>query len=436
MVILGHTGVGKSCLAARFAKGHYQEHGETTIGAAFLTHTLHINADTILKIELWDTAGQERYHSLAPMYYRGAQAALVVYDISNSDSLRRAKLWVKELRQANGDDVVIGLAGNKVDLATGNQRQVAKREVAEYAEENGLTFMETSARLGDNVMEIFMDVARQVVAKQPASALQKPSGSFPAPKLKPEESGPCCGGVITESMAARAALSSAKPKATAKTKPTNSTTKQITTKVQNTTVVSATTATSTTTKKSTATKKSTTTTISTTTTTISTTTPKPTTTTTITTTELPIISITTEMTETVTEDADGSQSEILDNSDAIADYEEEASLPNATASSNIDHTTTITANKKGLIIITTTSNDKKNSRKTSQKSKSKLPLVLGLISGGLTIIGLLGCLIIYALIHRRKIKIFNRSEGRKKNNRLKGLTDSTSTIPDGSSSQR
>ncbi|CAM4868415.1 unnamed protein product [Rotaria socialis] len=230
-------------------------------------------------------------------------------------------------------------------------------------------------------------------------------------------------------MAARAALSSAKPKATAKTKPTNSTTKQITTKVQNTTVVSATTATSTTTKKSTATKKSTTTTISTTT-------PKPTTTTTITTTELPIISITTEMTETVTEDADGSQSEILDNSDAIADYEEEASLPNATASSNIDHTTTITANKKGLIIITTTSNDKKNSRKTSQKSKSKLPLVLGLISGGLTIIGLLGCLIIYALIHRRKIKIFNRSEGRKKNNRLKGLTDSTSTIPDGSSSQR
>ncbi|CAF5175123.1 unnamed protein product [Rotaria magnacalcarata] len=126
-----------------------------------------------------------------------------------------------------------------------------------------------------------------------------------------------------------------------------------------------------------------------------------------------------------------------DNSHSIADYEEEASLPNATVSSNIDHTTTTTAaDKNGFVIITTTSNDKKKSRKTSQQSKSKLPLVLGLISGGLTIIGLSGCLIIYALIHRRKIKIFNRSERGKKVNRLKGLTDSASTIPDGSPSQK
>jgi small GTP-binding protein len=127
------------------------------------------------------------------MYYRGAQAALVVYDITNSDSLRRAKLWVKELRQVNANEMVIGLAGNKADLATGTKRQVDTREVNEYAEDNGLIFMETSAKRGDNVTEIFMNVARQVAAKQPNNTLQKPNGTFPATKPKSKESGGCCG---------------------------------------------------------------------------------------------------------------------------------------------------------------------------------------------------------------------------------------------------
>jgi Ras-related protein Rab-5C len=126
------------------------------------------------------------------MYYRGAQAALVVYDITNSDSLRRAKMWVKELRQVNANEMVIGLAGNKADLATGNKRQVDSREVAEYAEENGLFFMETSAKRGDNVTEIFMNVARQVAAKLPTNT-SKPHGAFPPAKPKSKGSG-CCGG--------------------------------------------------------------------------------------------------------------------------------------------------------------------------------------------------------------------------------------------------
>ena len=126
------------------------------------------------------------------MYYRGAQAALVVYDITNTESLRRAKLWVKELRQASSADMVIGLAGNKADLATGSRRQVDIREVTEYADDTGLIFMETSAKRGDNVNEIFMEVARQVASKQPANALKKANGSFPAAKQKSKESGSCC----------------------------------------------------------------------------------------------------------------------------------------------------------------------------------------------------------------------------------------------------
>ncbi|XP_023264869.1 ras-related protein Rab-5C-like [Seriola lalandi dorsalis] len=83
LVLLGESAVGKSSLVLRFVKGQFHEFQESTIGAAFLTQTVCLD-DTTVKFEIWDTAGQERYHSLAPMYYRGAQAAIVVYDITNT----------------------------------------------------------------------------------------------------------------------------------------------------------------------------------------------------------------------------------------------------------------------------------------------------------------------------------------------------------------
>lgn len=82
LVLLGESAVGKSSLVLRFVKGQFHEFQEATIGAAFLTQTVCLD-DTTVKFEIWDTAGQERYHSLAPMYYRGAQAAIVVYDITS-----------------------------------------------------------------------------------------------------------------------------------------------------------------------------------------------------------------------------------------------------------------------------------------------------------------------------------------------------------------
>ena len=127
------------------------------------------------------------------MYYRGAQAALVVYDLTNSETLRRAKMWVKELRQVNANDMIIGLAGNKADLAGGNKRQVDVREVAEYAEENGLIHMETSAKRGDNVTEVFLEIAKQVAAKQLPNTSNKANGAFPLTKPKSKESNGCCG---------------------------------------------------------------------------------------------------------------------------------------------------------------------------------------------------------------------------------------------------
>jgi len=173
LVLLGESAVGKSSLVLRFVKGQFHEYQESTIGAAFLTQTVCLD-DTTVKFEIWDTAGQERYHSLAPMYYRGAQAAIVVYDITNPDTFERAKTWVKELQRQARADIVIALAGNKSDLA--NRRMVEYEEASNYAEENSLLFMETSAKNANNVNEIFLEIARKLPRDNGAAAGETSGG--------------------------------------------------------------------------------------------------------------------------------------------------------------------------------------------------------------------------------------------------------------------
>ncbi|KAH8850078.1 Ras-related protein Rab-5B [Schistosoma japonicum] len=154
LVILGESAVGKSSIVIRLCKSQFSEYQEATIGAAFMTHMVVLeDPPTTVKLEIWDTAGQERYHSLAPMYYRGAQAAVVVYDVTNKDSFVRAKSWVNELNKNANTAKVIALAGNKVDLEA--QRVVSHEEAQEYANQNGLLFMETSAKTATNVPELF-----------------------------------------------------------------------------------------------------------------------------------------------------------------------------------------------------------------------------------------------------------------------------------------
>lgn len=148
----GDTSVGKSCLVVRFVRGEYFDYQEPTIGAAFLTQTVVLD-DCVVRFELWDTAGQERYRSLAPMYYRGAAGAVVVFDVTNRDSFEGAKGWVKELMKKGDPNVVIALAGNKADIKEG--RAVSAEEARDYAKENGIIYFDTSAKSGLNVKEMF-----------------------------------------------------------------------------------------------------------------------------------------------------------------------------------------------------------------------------------------------------------------------------------------
>ena len=159
LVILGDTAVGKSCVASRFVRDEFYEFQEPTIGAAFLTKKLDLD-NKIIKFEIWDTAGQERYRSLAPMYYRGACAAIIVYDITCTESFAGAKTWITELKKRANMDCIIALAGNKSDLEF--QRKVNKKDVEEYAKEANIFHIETSAKTSYNIQNLFEEIARKL----------------------------------------------------------------------------------------------------------------------------------------------------------------------------------------------------------------------------------------------------------------------------------
>ena len=186
LVLLGDSAVGKSCLVVRFVRDEFFEFQEPTIGAAFLTQTVSLENATV-KFEIWDTAGQERYRSLAPMYYRGANAAVVVFDITKKDSFNGAKSWVKELQRRGNTNVVIALAGNKADMES--KRKVQTEEAQQYAKDSDIIYMETSAKTALNVRNLFVKIAE----KLPKTPVVPERESFPIvpPKGNKEKKG-CC----------------------------------------------------------------------------------------------------------------------------------------------------------------------------------------------------------------------------------------------------
>ncbi|KAG0666362.1 GTP-binding protein of the rab/ypt [Rhodotorula mucilaginosa] len=164
LVLLGESAVGKSSLVLQFVKGQFDDYRESTIGKSPGS------------LSIWDTAGQERYKSLAPMYYRSAHAAVVVYDITSAPSLAKARSWIAELQRQADPGIVVMLVGNKLDLAEAGQRQVSTEEAQKFADEEGLMFMEVSAKTAQGVKEVFDKIG------------ESPSSLSPPPERMPIDS--------------------------------------------------------------------------------------------------------------------------------------------------------------------------------------------------------------------------------------------------------
>ncbi|XP_010012043.1 PREDICTED: ras-related protein Rab-31 [Nestor notabilis] len=158
------TGVGKSSIVCRFVQDHFDHNISPTIGASFMTKTVPCGNE-LHKFLIWDTAGQERFHSLAPMYYRGAAAAVIVYDITKQDSFHTLKKWVKELKEHGPENIVMAIAGNKCDLS--DIREVPMKDAKEYAESIGAIVVETSAKNAVNIEELFQGISRQIPPLDP-----------------------------------------------------------------------------------------------------------------------------------------------------------------------------------------------------------------------------------------------------------------------------
>jgi len=159
LVLLGESNVGKSSVALKFVENVFQEQVQPTMGASLSIQTVQL-VDRIVKFHIWDTAGQEKYRSLASIYYQGAMAALIVFDLTDEDSFENVKYWVNELREAKSGPVVIAIAGNKLDLES--KRKVSKIEAEDYAKSCDCLYGEISARTGVNIRNIFTAIAERV----------------------------------------------------------------------------------------------------------------------------------------------------------------------------------------------------------------------------------------------------------------------------------
>mmetsp|Transcript_14891 Transcript_14891/g.20805 ORF Transcript_14891/g.20805 Transcript_14891/m.20805 type:complete len:204 (+) Transcript_14891:96-707(+) len=193
LLLIGDSGVGKSCLLLRFADDTYTESYISTIGVDFKIRTIELNGKTI-KLQIWDTAGQERFRTITSSYYRGAHGIIVVYDITDQVSFNNVKQWLQEIDRYACENVNKLLVGNKSDLAS--KRAVDYNTAKEFADSLGIPFLETSAKNSTNVEQAFLTMAGEIKNRMvnTTSGSNKPQNLIKPGTGKPvdKSSGGCC----------------------------------------------------------------------------------------------------------------------------------------------------------------------------------------------------------------------------------------------------
>ncbi|KAM6937528.1 ras-related protein Rab-8B [Xenentodon cancila] len=160
LLLIGDSGVGKTCLLFRFSEDSFNTTFISTIGIDFKIRTIELDGKRV-KLQIWDTAGQERFRTITTAYYRGAMGIMLVYDICNEKSFDNIKNWIRNIEEHASSDVEKMILGNKCDMT--DRRQVSKDRGEKLAIDYGVKFMETSAKTSLNVEEAFYTMGRDIL---------------------------------------------------------------------------------------------------------------------------------------------------------------------------------------------------------------------------------------------------------------------------------
>ncbi|KAE8210160.1 hypothetical protein CF319_g2114 [Tilletia indica] len=174
LLLIGDSGVGKSCLLLRFADDSYSESYISTIGVDFKIRTIELEGKTV-KLQIWDTAGQERFRTITSSYYRGAHGIIVVYDVTDQDTFANVKQWLQEIDRYACEGVNKLLVGNKSDLT--NKKVVEYNVAKEFADQLSIPFLETSAKSAQNVEQAFLTMAKQIKDRMGAASVGGAGGA-------------------------------------------------------------------------------------------------------------------------------------------------------------------------------------------------------------------------------------------------------------------
>uniref|UniRef100_A0A1I8HTL2 Ras-related protein Rab-13 n=2 Tax=Macrostomum lignano TaxID=282301 RepID=A0A1I8HTL2_9PLAT len=162
LLLIGDSGVGKTCLLVRFAEDNFSPTFISTIGIDFKVRTIDLDGKRV-KLQIWDTAGQERFRTITTAYYRGAMGIVLVYDVTSQKSFQNIRTWIGNINEHASSDVERMLLANKCDMP--DRRMVATEQGQKLAAEYQLRFLETSAKSGSNVEEAFFLLAKGIKAK-------------------------------------------------------------------------------------------------------------------------------------------------------------------------------------------------------------------------------------------------------------------------------
>jgi small GTP-binding protein len=158
LILVGDSGVGKSCLSIKASRNYFEDFYSPTVGFEFLTFNVKVQ-DKAVKLQIWDTCGQEVYRSLISSFYRSASLAIIVYSIDNENSFNNIEKWLNDIKSQSSPDVKIFLIANKVDLA--DKRKVTREAGQNFANAHNVSFFtETSAKTGLNVQNVFIEAAK------------------------------------------------------------------------------------------------------------------------------------------------------------------------------------------------------------------------------------------------------------------------------------